>query len=184
MRKLFQQHPESLRKTSGLNKTQFGFSLIEIVVTVLIVGIGMLGVMAMQANTVRESQNNYFRSQASILAQDIVGRMRANQEAVAETAASVYVTDGTDVEMPDPGCSSAASDCDSATLATFDLAMWQRNIDASNLPSAIGVISRDGTTTTYVISLLWDEERSGVTGRGCDPSDSNDMACFRITAVL
>ncbi len=163
------------------SKLQGGFSLLEIVITVLIVGIGILGVMSMQANSVRESQNNYFRSQASILAQDIIGRMRANQTAVADPA-SVYVTDGTTITAPN--CVAASSECDASTLATFDVAMWQQNITASDLPGGLGIISREGTTTTYVISVLWDEERTGVTGQGCDPGNAADMTCFRITAVL
>ena len=164
-------------------QSQFGFSLLEIVVTVLIVGIGILGVISMQANALRESQTNTFRNQASILAQDIIGRMRANEEAVGDTTASVYVSDGSAIASA-PACGTAAAICSPAQLATFDINRWQQNIIAANLPSGLGVITRNGTTTTYVISILWDEERDGTSGRGCNPADNADMACFRVTAVF
>lgn len=152
-------------------------------VTVLIVGIGILGVISMQANALRETQTNSFRNQASILAQDIIGRMRANEDAVSDTDASVYVSDGSAIGV-EPPCETAAADCSPAELSAFDLSRWQRSITAANLPSGLGIITRDGTTTTYVISILWDEERDGANGQGCDPADDADMACFRVTAVF
>ena len=69
-----------------------GFTLIEVLVAILILGIGILGMAGMQAMSVRESQNTYFRTQADMLAYDIVDRMRANRGEAATTAA--YVSDG------------------------------------------------------------------------------------------
>jgi type IV pilus assembly protein PilV len=64
-------------------KQQSGFTLIEILVAVVILALGLLGMAGMQANSLRNNQSAYFRSQATVLAYDILDRMRANRTAAA-----------------------------------------------------------------------------------------------------
>lgn len=61
------------------SNTQSGFTLIEILVTMLVMAIGFLGLAALQTSGLQQSQNTYFRTQADILARDIADRMRANR---------------------------------------------------------------------------------------------------------
>lgn len=63
----------SLRK-----QQQNGSSLIEIMVTVLVFSIGMLGMAALQLTALRSTSDSSQRSQAIWLVQDIAERMRAN----------------------------------------------------------------------------------------------------------
>ena len=59
-------------------KPQNGFSMIEILVSVLILGIGLLGVAGVQLLSVQQTSNANVRSQATIVAQDVAERIRAN----------------------------------------------------------------------------------------------------------
>ncbi|WP_206606719.1 type IV pilus modification protein PilV [Steroidobacter cummioxidans] len=66
----------SLQLRSPAN--QRGFTLVEILVTVVLISVGLLGVAALQLTTLRGNQDAYVRSQASVLAGDILDRMRVN----------------------------------------------------------------------------------------------------------
>ena len=56
-----------------------GFTLIEVLVSVFILAVGLLGFAALQLTAINNNQEGYFKSQATIIAQDIASRMRANR---------------------------------------------------------------------------------------------------------
>lgn len=60
-----------------------GLSLIEILITVVVLSIGLLGIAGMQAFGMRYSHDSYARSQATMLANELIERMHANPDAVA-----------------------------------------------------------------------------------------------------
>ena len=122
---------------------QRGLTLIEVLVTLVLISVGLLGVAALQLTSLRSNQDAYVRSQASALAADILDRMRANQ-----LKASEYVTgyDGT-----------------GTGTAQTDLIAWQAAIDAA-LPGAVGIkggsIAVTGNVVTgqvATISIRWNE---------------------------
>lgn len=55
-----------------------GFSMIEILVALLVLGIGIMGFAALQLKSVHLTEETYSRSQAMSIAQDFVERARAN----------------------------------------------------------------------------------------------------------
>jgi type IV pilus assembly protein PilV len=66
-----------------LNKSRnSGFTLVEIMVTLVIISIGMLGLSKLQLTSLRYNQNAYQRSIATQLAYDLANRMRANAIAI------------------------------------------------------------------------------------------------------
>src|SRR3546814_3969485 len=58
-----------------------GFGLIEVLVSMLILGVGILGMIGLQLNALQFNQTAAFRSHATFLAYDIADRMRANAPA-------------------------------------------------------------------------------------------------------
>lgn len=58
-------------------RTQKGISLIEVLVAVLILGVGLLGLAGLQANALRNTQSAYLSTEASILAYDFLDQARA-----------------------------------------------------------------------------------------------------------
>jgi len=64
------------------NKYAKGLSLIEILVTVVVLSIGLLGIAGMQAQGVSYSHDSYARSQANMLANELLERMHANPDGV------------------------------------------------------------------------------------------------------
>lgn len=63
------------------NRRQRGLSLIEVLIAVLILAIGMLGIAALQAITLRNSRSAFDRTQAVVLSYTMLDRMRANADA-------------------------------------------------------------------------------------------------------
>lgn len=154
------------RVNSGREK---GITMIEILVTLVIVSIGLLGAAAMVINGLESNRNAYLRTQASILAYDMADRIRANSE---RALAGDY--DGFDIaDAPDlPGCYSSGSGCNSNTVVNVDKALWARSLEgaaegATMLPEASGTIERNGET--FDITITWKEVRWNA-----DDSEFND----------
>ncbi|NDY93641.1 type IV pilus modification protein PilV [Ideonella livida] len=101
-------------------RPQAGFTLVEVLVTLLLLSLGLLGLAGMQGrmNTVElESQQ---RSQALLLLQDMASRMAANR---GSTALDAYA-DGAALDTPQ----GVGRDCESLTASSTrvdrDLRAW------------------------------------------------------------
>lgn len=151
-----------------------GFSLLEVLVAVLVLSIGLLGVAALQALSLRYNHEAYLRGQAVLLAYDMADRMRANSSAFSSTT-STYIT----ATAADNGCTQTATadaaSCTSAQIAAHDLQEWNGSL-ASLLPSGAGVICKDATPndgasaavpacsntgSDYAVKVFWTEIQGG-----------------------
>jgi type IV pilus assembly protein PilV len=121
--------PLSPRKTAG-------FSMVEVLVSLLILSIGLLGMVALQARAIQENQGAYLRSQASIETYDILERMRANK-AAAEAGAYNIAMGVTKISSSD-------------AMAKIDLNDWVTGLSTS-LPSGKGSISCSAASCTVAV---------------------------------
>lgn len=67
-----------MTRLPSLTNGSAGFTLIEILISVVVLAIGLLGMAALQMNGLRNNQSAYFRAQATQLAYDMADRMRTN----------------------------------------------------------------------------------------------------------
>src|ERR1700750_1982034 len=88
---------------------QRGMTLIEVLVTLVLISVGLLGVAALQLTSLRSNQEAFVRSQASALAGDILDRMRSNQ---AGTLNGDYAVDGATAINNGTGTSGTAAEKD------------------------------------------------------------------------
>lgn len=63
-------------------RTLAGFTLIEILVTMVVMSIGFLGLAGLQATALRSNSGASFRTQAVVYTNDMAERIRANPTAV------------------------------------------------------------------------------------------------------
>ncbi|MDV3239613.1 MAG: type IV pilus modification protein PilV [Gammaproteobacteria bacterium] len=117
-----------------------GFSLIEILITVLVLAIGLLGLAGLQGTSLRNNQSAYVRTQATNLAYEIVDAMRAN---VTVARAGGY----------DIAYGAAPS---SSGIAQDDLTNWRARL-ATTLPTGDSEIVRAGDI--FTIRIRWDDSR-------------------------
>lgn len=64
--------------------TQNGASLLEVMIALFVLAVGLLGVFAMQAESMKLNQQAYSSSQAMFLANDAIERMRVNMAALTK----------------------------------------------------------------------------------------------------
>ncbi|HSY95701.1 MAG TPA: type IV pilus modification protein PilV [Steroidobacteraceae bacterium] len=156
-------HTHQLRR--GASRTS-GFTLIEVLVSIVILSIGLLGIAKLMLFSSRSNDSAYLRSQATALAYEILDNMRANrQEAINKTYDTLAATPAT---APAKLCT-GATQCATNELALYDVYQWKlRLTTASNaggtfvgaLPSGAGSVTTPalGTTpTTVVITVSWDD---------------------------
>jgi len=74
-------------------KIQHGFSLIEVLVSLLVLSVGMLGLGGLQMAAVKGTANAHARTVASALMHDLTDRMRANPENASNPAEGFYQND-------------------------------------------------------------------------------------------
>lgn len=146
---------------------QQGSTLIEVLVSMIVLAIGILGISAMQTSSLKSNQSSYLRTLAVFHGQDLSERMRSNQAGVV---AGNY-------DAPTPALTAsclAAAGCSAAELAAHDVAEWQAAI-AAGLPLGDGEVcldstpddgtpaspACDGAGAIYAIKLWWDDRRKG-----------------------
>jgi type IV pilus assembly protein PilV len=124
-------------------KRSRGFSMIEVLVSLVILSIALLGTAGLTAASLRNNNNSYYRSQATVLADDILDRMRANRTSARD---GDYVITADPVDIKAPG----------GTMARFDCVEWVNNI-AETMPGGVGTISIDGDDVV-TIEIRWGED--------------------------
>jgi len=158
------------RNNNLLKRPQQGFSLLEVLVSVAVLAIGLLGLARLQATGLMNNQSAYQISQATVLAYDLADRMRANTAGI-----NTYLTSNTTLAEADAageqeGCVST-SGCTSALMAQNDLREWYLDLTAS-LPSPAGLITVAGGV--FTITINWDINRDG----SVDQNDANYQVSF------
>ena len=72
----------SMDRAAGVAR-QSGTTLIEVLITLLVLAIGLLGVVAMQGFSLQANQVSYVRTQATNLAYELADHARANRSVIA-----------------------------------------------------------------------------------------------------
>ena len=154
------------RRCGPLNR---GFSLIEVLVTLVIISLATLGMASLQAVSLRANTHALFDSQAATLARDIIERIRANPIGEYTTAF--------DQAIPDdavPTCIGAGANCDATAMARYDLMEWKctlgvaafgdacaQRVIGGQLPDGNGSISI--AANTYTVRIRWFDMASNAT---------------------
>ena len=140
------------RLMSGPRGSQRGFSIIEVLVTLLTASLALLGTVGLQAYSLRLNQGALFRIQAVLLVADLAERLEANK---AGAVAGLYLQPG------DSTKNCVAQPCSPADLAAYDLAQWRSAVFAA-LPHATTQVTRveAGKPGTYTIRIGWTDRRN------------------------
>ena len=145
-------------KFQGLRYNK-GTTLLEVLIAAVILGIGLLGIAALQMTSLQGSANAEYRGRASDQAWSLMDRMRANLPGVVtsdylSTTAANCDNQPTACAMT-PGATTAIGTCSAAQVAAWDL--WE--IRCSNgvqdaLPGGTMLVTST-TSTTYQIEINW-----------------------------
>ncbi len=162
-----------------------GFNLIEVLVSLIIISVGLMGIAKLQVVALAESGTSSLRSIAAIEASSMAASMRANRaywstgaslnparltvRVSAATGSSIQST--TDPAMiGTPNCQTPGTPCSITAMATYDVEQWATALSS---PGALGgganyraTIDCDTTITpiTCTIVIDWDERLANTAG--------------------
>jgi type IV pilus assembly protein PilV len=128
---------------------ELGFSLIEAMVSLVVLSVGMIGIAALYGQGLGAGRTALYRTQAVNLAADMADRIRVNRRGGSNYGG------GAAPNGCDPG---GGVNCTPAQMAAHDLFVWQAQV-ANTLPGpGVGVVQYTGTTpATYTIRVTWTE---------------------------
>ena len=134
-----------------------GVTLIELLVTLVIVAVGVLGVAGLQATSLQLTRDVNFKLTAVQLANDIFDRIRVNRD----QSYALAITD-----VPPAGATDCAnSSCTAAQLTMYDLARWACSVRSTNLAGeAYAICSTLSVAGTLPLGASSIAEVSGAAG--------------------
>jgi len=125
-----------MTKYTALTRKQTGFSLLEVLISIVVLAIGLLGLAALQTTSLKNNHSAQYRTTATVLSYDIIDRMRLNQ--TADYSLTLAATPS------------------GATLKDTDLLAWTTNL-SNELPAGDGAIAINGDIVT--VTVQWDDSR-------------------------
>jgi len=119
--------------------------------------VGSLGIAALQLTGLKYATGSYGRTQATLLAGDMLDKIRANRDYARNGGSNYVIGNFTDTATSSSDCTSSA--CTPAQLADFDSANWIQNINRL-LVSGQGKVTIDNSTgvageSIAEISIQW-----------------------------
>jgi type IV pilus assembly protein PilV len=127
-----------------------GTTLIEVLVTVAVTSIGLLGMTALIAVTAKVNQDTYLRTQADFAAQTLIESMHINVPAIAGGG-----YDGVYPGTPASGTDCAKLGCSPQQRADYDRLRFDRALSA-NLPNAKASLKCAGGNQPVMRSAAYD----------------------------
>ena len=168
------------RRTRPSARRERGFSLIEVLVTMTIILLGLLGVLATQARAAKVEFESYQRGQALSLVRDMEARLAASRAivqtgfmtpALSSTDGSVYVGNGIGAASFADGSGQCVAPAagDALGAAKFEMCQWAQALQ--------GAAAKDGSANVGAM----------LGARGClvriEPPQANAIADFYIVVV-
>lgn len=149
-------------------RRQTGFSLLEVLITVLVLGFGLLGFALLQTMNVRFVQSSNYRTQATNLAYDLIEQMRANRIQVDWYEAASF----------EPGTLDTEAVCVPPTgeVGVQDnITQWQCQVIKALGSDAGATVSVDGGVVD--VAVTWGDQR-------WDPADPDKATTFSLATEL
>lgn len=119
-----------------------GTSMIEVMVSVFILSVGLLGIAAMQATSLRNIQSGMQRTQVVVQSYAVMDAMRANAVSARANAYNVGWT-----------CAAPTG----TTLVDNDISAWITSMQTTISPDACGKIACASSVCT--IDVRWNDSR-------------------------
>lgn len=159
---------EATLRSPHRRRTQQGFTLVEVLITILILCVGLLGSVGMQAAAMQANTQTRYQVSATALASELAEAMRGNHLVALQTsaAANPYLIDfdGGAITAPPEDCQQGECQGNDAT-ARLNAAQWQVSEwvqrAADELPSARIVVCFDSAPFDSSGQSRWACDGSG-----------------------
>ena len=148
-----------------------GFSMVEALIAVFIVGIGLMGIASLIVESLKNGHGALLRTQAINLVSDMQERIRANPLGGDAYDCAKYSGGPALLGCAPAGTAAAAVSCTARELAEDDLAEWERAVRRA-LPAvmrgacagAVMFAAGDATEPArYTVSVSWQQRNEPLT---------------------
>jgi type IV pilus assembly protein PilV len=149
-----------------LKKIQTGVSLLEVMITMVIIAVGLLGLLGLQTRSISAHKDTFDKKSAAELVAQIAERIRANHLGFMADDYKLGFADQTPVA---PTCG-GATPCTPAQIAALDLFTWKTDLLAripdaqariETSPGGGATMTTNGTSVRITVTWL---EQNGQTG--------------------
>lgn len=134
-------------KDASVKHAESGFTLLEVLVSIIILSIGLLGMAGLLTVSLKSNNTANYRSQATMLADDIMDRMRANLTHARNSAFDVTIGGA---------CTGGGQ-----AIVDWDCEEWKAMI-AQSLPSGDASIVVDLNGNVAIV-IQWDDGSGATT---------------------
>ena len=162
------------RQHSRRARSQCGATLIEILVSLVILMVGILGLIGVMIQSQRAQLESYQRVQALLLVQDMAARITANRAAADCYVQAGAIGTGQDSAALD-ATACAVGDATQKGRTTRDLQDWNDLLKGSAetttsggvttevgaMLGARGCVAKDAATGVFQVSVVWQGAESG-----------------------
>ncbi len=140
-------------------RKESGFSMLEVLVSMIIIMIGVLGIAGMQLLAINNTEVARYQSLAALLASSMATGMQSNAAYWGTPSSSIGVTGTTITGIASGGTSCLNAVCTPTQLAAYDLTNWGQAL-ASTLPNGSGTIACTliPAPTVCTLTLNWSEK--------------------------
>ena len=151
-----------------------GFTLIEVLITILVMGIGLLGFALLQTMNLRFSQSANYRTQATNLATDLLDKMRMNRRFAAQYETASF----------SGGAATACNrDIGPVTIAT-NVARWQCEVRSALGEGSSAVVVFTPADGLATVAISWGDERWNDANRDGTVSAAESNKTFVVSTRL
>jgi type IV pilus assembly protein PilV len=156
-------------------KAMTGATLIEVMIALIIMSIGLIGLASLQLTGVNANSGSDKRTQATIIANDLIERMRANPTGVSAGYYAGVNFGAIDCTQPPPtnceSLSSGAVGCSNQQMANFDAYVAWCNATSLLQSGSVSVTCTDSTGTAQAcasvpyrtVTVSWQNQVDGGT---------------------
>lgn len=160
---------QTTRTSRNLARRVSGFSMIEVLIAILVLGFGLLGFALLQTMSLRFAQSANYRTQATNLATDLLDQMRSNRLLAAQYEDASF-TGGT---VPKDGCPRFIN----TVPISKNIERWQCQVRAALGEGSSAAVTYNPAGGVASVTVTWGDERWQI-----DPTKRNQS--FNVSTRL
>lgn len=167
-----------------------GMTLLEVLVSVVLLSVGMLGIGSMLLLSSKTNNSSYAKHEATHCIYDMFDRIRANPQVVAGGSynASNISTNGGPGTVTPPAVDCTTNTCNPSQMAAYDTWYWLTRV-VSQLPSGSGSVTTapgaTSNTNLVTITVQWDDSiAQGEVGASSSAGSKANFVQLRVQSQI
>lgn len=148
-----------------------GFTLVEVLVAIVVIGVGLLGFALLQTMNLRFTQSANYRTEATNLAYDLLDQMRANRYQAAQYSG----TAGAGFAAGSVTGQSCSRPVGAAATVAANVARWECQVVEALGPTASAQVTYAGGQVR--VTIAWGDQR-------WDAANPNALTSFAVETWL